>query len=285
MGTFRQVLFGLCAAGIACSQPPETPAFEVASIKLSGPMGSVGVNSRLGCGGGPGTTDPGSWTCVQVTLPQLILTAYSLQPYQLAAASDWIRDRFDIHAKIPAATTRADFRRMQQRLLEERFKLKLRREQKEGPVYELTVAKSGLKMKDSADSETAPAADGVIPKFSLDKQGFPSFPPGVSGKLGLNGHMRWTAHHITMEEMVTTLSGEVERPVIDATGLKGAYDLDMHWVKGQLMAKAAGADGPEIDGPTIEQAIQSQLGLKIESKKGMVETVVIEHAEKVPIEN
>jgi uncharacterized protein (TIGR03435 family) len=286
----------LTQAGVAAfSQTPDAPSFEVVSIKPAARPPGGGI--RPGCIGGPGSTDPGLLNCSFVSLAEIIYTAYGLQPYQFSPA-DWMRSsRFEITAKIPPGTTKEQLVRMQQELLAERFKLKLHHEQKEMPTYELTVGKNGTKLKEStADAVSSLDDPGAVPKFRMSKDGFPTFPAGRGGLLGLNSHFRWTGFGLTMAEIVKTLAGQVGRPVVDATGLKGKFDIDMYWAvepmsrsTAAIAASDGGTAGPltaDIDsGPTIIRAVQDQLGLKLDSKKGLVDIVVVDHAEKVPVEN
>jgi uncharacterized protein (TIGR03435 family) len=202
--------------------------------------------------------------------------------------------RFDITAKLAARTTKEQFQRMQQNLLVERFKLTLRHEQKEMAIYELTVGEKGPRMKESApDATPAPEEPWTIPKFSMGKDGYPVFPAGCAGLQGMNGHYRWTGFSLSMQEIVRTLSGQVGRPVVDATGLKGKYDINITWTIDLAWAmESAGMrdripdvpdNGP--NGPTLIHAVRDQLGLQLISKKGSGDIVVVDHVEKVPIEN
>jgi len=299
LGFGKRVLLTLLAAAavgapmvVGVIHPPRLraqpgPAFEVASVK---PASSRAPG--IGCSGGPGTTDPGTWNCSNVSLEFLFANAYGLQRYQFTPL-DWMNDaRFDIAAKVPAGTTREQFQRMQQNLLTDRFKLTLHHEQKEMPIYELTAAEKGPKMKESAPG-AAPAREDpwAVPKFSLGNDGYPEFPAGRGGLAGLNGHFRWTGFGVSMEEIARTLSGQLGRPVVDTTGLKGRYDIDLTWVidmsSVQAMLAARGMPPvPEADsGPTLLRAVQDRLGLKLNSTRGPGDVVVVDHAEKAPTEN
>ena len=189
---------------------------------------------------------------------------------------------------------------MQQNLLVQRFKLTLHHEQKEMAIYELTVGEKGPKMKKSVqNAAVVPEEPWTVPKFSMGKDGYPVFPAGRGGLAGLNGRYRWTGVNVSMQEIVQTLSDQLGRPVVDATGLKGKYDFDITWIVDtseiQAMLSARGVpmgapDGgrpmAEADsGPTLQHAVQDQLGLKLNSKKGPGDLVVVDHAEKVPIQN
>jgi uncharacterized protein (TIGR03435 family) len=241
------------------------PAFEAASLKPS----PAGVPVRIT--GGPGTTDPGQFTCTNWSLSNLLLRAYRVKYYQLSAPA-WVSDPsqgFSVAAKIPAGTTGEQMRLMLQRLLEERFQLKLHREMKEMATYELVASKGGAKLTEVVG---APAPGDAI-KPGIDKDGFPIVPGGTGIRV-LNGRARIQFRAQTMDNFALLLTAQVDRPVIDATGLSGKYALTLSWYTGN------GDPGPDIF-----EAMQKQLGLRLEPKRGMVEMLVIDHAEKVPIEN
>jgi len=285
----RKIFLIALACGCACGQGANGPAFEAASVKAASPSANP-----VGCSGGPGTADPGTWTCSNAPLGFLISNAYGLQPYQFSPIDKCCQARFDVAARVPAGTTREEFQGMQQNLLAERFKLALHHEQKEMEIYELTVAAKGPKMKESAPG-AAPAAPEpwAAPKFTMGADGYPAFPAGSGGLLGMNGHFRWTGAGLSMPEIVKTLSGTLHRPVFDLTGLKGRYDIDMTWIVDNsaflALAAQAGVDVAQQEdagrGPTLEGAVQNRLGLKLTSKKGPGDIVVIDHAEKVPAGN
>ena len=134
----------LCALVFAMglAQTPDAQiAFEVAAVKPSAPMGMGPM--RIGTRGGPGTADPGRFTCERCTLAMLVSTAYDINYVQIAGPS-WLREpEFDIAAKIPEGATKALFRKMMQNLLSERFKLTAHQEKRDLPIYEMTVAKKG----------------------------------------------------------------------------------------------------------------------------------------------
>jgi uncharacterized protein (TIGR03435 family) len=281
----------VCAYG----QAADGPSFEVASIKAASPSAT-----RIGCSGGPGTAAPGIWTCTNVPIAFLISNAYGFPRYQFTP-QDWMNSaRFDIAAKLPAGTTKEQFQRMQQNLLVQRFKLALHHDQKEMAIYDLTVGERGPKMKRSApDAAVVPEEPWTVPKFSMGKDGYPVFPAGRGGLAGMNGRYRWIGVNISMQEIVKTLSGQLGRPVVDATGLKGKYDFDITWIvdmseiQAMLSAQAVPGGAPdggrpmgEADsGPTLPHSIQEHLGLKLNPKKGPGDIVVLDRVQKAPIEN
>jgi uncharacterized protein (TIGR03435 family) len=332
-------------ACITCNQMPAQtpngqPSFEVASIKPAEPpqMGPGGRTMfMMGTRGGPGTNDPGRWQCNNCNLQMILVQAYGVEPYQLSIPGSLANERYEITAKVPEGTTKDQFNLMLQNLLAERFQMKIHRESKEGQVYELSVMKGGVKMKESAPPEPVqePAADGppspaAAPgpiafggrgPMKMDKDGFPELPKGAGGRGGpmtmmMPGRARMKADNQSMEDIVKTLSRQVGKPVTDATGLKGKYDFILTWDGAQLNggggmgagrgvamqfqmapdgrgpAPAGGGDANSPIGgadqetqPTLFGALQTQLGLKLEAKKGMMEMIVVDHAEKTPTEN
>ena len=274
----------------AFGQAADVPSFEVASVKPASPSAR-----SITCSGGPGTTDPGTWNCSDVPLVFLITHAYGFQPPEFSLRDNCCQARFDVAAKVPAGTTREQFQRMQQNLLAERLGFTFHHEQKEMPLFELTMGERGSKLKESApDAALAQEDPWAPPKYSIGKDGYPVFAAGHSGVgQGLDGRYRWTGFNLSMPELVKTLSYYLGRPVVDATGLKGKYDIDMTWAYDlALVMESAGLRDqiPEVPnngtpGPTLVRAVQDQLGLKLNSKRGPGDIVVVDHVDKVPIEN
>jgi uncharacterized protein (TIGR03435 family) len=225
----------------------------------------------------------------------LISNAYGFEAYQFSPRDPCCQARFDITAKVPVGHTKEQFHQMQQNLLIERFKLALHHKRQEMAIYELTVGNKGPKMKESAPN-TGPTRDDPweVPKYSIGQDGCPEYLAGPHGVMqGRNGCYRWTAFNLSMQEITKTLSFHLGRPVIDATGLKAKYDIDMKWsIDVAWLLERAGLrdeipdvrnDGP--GGPTLIRAVQDQLGLKLNSKKGKGDIVVIDHVAKLPSEN
>lgn len=270
-----------------CGQAAETTSFEVASVKPASPAAR-----SIECSGGPGTASPGIWRCTNVPLGFVIARAYDLQPPAFSPRDSCCQGRFDFTAKVPEGTNSQRFQRMLQNLLVERFQLALHHEQKEMAVFELAVG--SLKMKESApDAALAPEDPWAAPEYTMGKDGYPVFRAGHGGLAGGDGHYRWTGSQLSMQEIVKTLSYHLGRPVIDGTGLRGKYDINLTWTidTAWLMEQAGlrdqipeGADnGPR--GPTLIHAVRDQLGLRLISKKGAGDIVVIDHVAKVPIGN
>ena len=302
-----------CVCWPSYSQSANPPlAFEVASVKPGTEVKPVDMGGgrmmmrAAGCTGGPGTPDPGRLTCQNTSLANLVTTAYNLKRYQFASGiPGWMEDaHFDITAKIPPGATREQVRLMEQNLLAERFKLAVHFDKKEMQVFELTIGKNGPKLKESSPTpEQTADASPPMPfdrgKMERDKDGFPVL-PRRSGGLSMsmmNGRIRIQATDQTMEQLASLLTNQLGKPVTDLTGIKGKYDITLTCSsEGMGMmsvrtgsagaADAAAPPAPDAEpAPTLMEAVQQQLGLKLEQKKGTVDILVIDHADKTPVEN
>ena len=285
----RLLLVPMLVAGLWAQTPPsgDAPSFEVASVK---PNTSGDGFMRIG---GP----PGRFNATNVPLRQLIQMAYQIQPFQLEGGPGWIgTDRFDIVAKasgdVPLQTAPGvpgPIQLMMRTLLADRFKLAVHHEAKEQTIYALVLARAdgqlGPQLKKSATDCAALAAargrSGPPPPLPA---------PGVRPQCGMMmrpGGM--SAGGMPIAQLVASLSGNVQRIVVDRTGLTGTFDIDLTWTPDQMPQRAPGSgDGPiqfngvsiDPNGPSLFTAIQEQLGLKLESTKGPVDVLVIDRAEK-----
>jgi uncharacterized protein (TIGR03435 family) len=275
-------------------------AYEVATIKLN--TSGDGMMRIGGLGPGPGG---GRFQATNLPLRQLIVLAYADRSQgppapgggpglAITGGPSWINtDRYDIEARpepgfIPTA---AQAQKMLQALLEERFGLQVRHETRDGPIYALTVAKGGLKANKSADQTPlnfgAPAPGG--PAGGPPPPPPPPFTPGGPMPRGMMmmglGQLRATAQ--TMTGFAGMLTGSAGRKVVDRTSLEGLYDFELNWTPDQIPANLP-ADvpfpRPDPNGPSIFTALQEQLGLKLESATGPLESIVIESVHK-PTEN
>jgi uncharacterized protein (TIGR03435 family) len=201
---------------------------------------------------------------------RLIMTvAYQVTDRQVSGGPSWMTsDYFDITAKAARRRTSDELHVMLQHLLEERFHLKVRREARQETVWALVVDKGGPKMPvhDAEDKVHEPIG-GEMVRRSDDTVCF--------GNKGQN---------VTMNYFAFFLSRGLDRGVIDKTGLPGAYDVKMQYMPEgmRLGGREGGGGGPEIspDCADIFAALPKQLGLRLESAKGPVEYLVVEHAEK-----
>lgn len=250
------------------------PSFEAASIRPAAPApvggfmpgapGSPVTCPLTGCGG-PGTGTPGRITFARVSLKDLIRVAYGVEQSRLIEAPDWMQSaRFDVVANVPPGATRDEANRMLQNLLADRFQLKVHRATRELPVYALVVAPRGSKLKASVgDRNARPAAERA------------------RGTIGSGARKRFEFDDWAMAQFANTLSSEVERPVIDRTGLAGKYDIRLEFAEVRRSVVTPDAQSA----PELFTALTEQLGLKLESTKGPVEVLVVDSASRQPTEN
>jgi uncharacterized protein (TIGR03435 family) len=280
----KPILIALCS--LAAQAQTAQPSFEVASIKPAAPLGPMGM--RADRRGGPGTSDPGTYTCANCPVNWVLDEAYDLQAWEYVGP-DWVHNvRFDFAAKIPTGTTKEVFRNMLQNLLATRFKLSVHREKRPMEVYELTLAKNGPKFHESGLQETTREAGEPAGGPKRDRDGFPILTNGASMAV-VSGHARIRSADRPLSWFVKMLSGQLQGPVIDSTGLAAKYDFTVSWAFSGNSSIPTPADGPvpvlEPYGSALIEAVQSQLGLKLERKKGQAEVLVVDHLEKTPTEN
>jgi len=254
--------FLLAANAVAQDAPP---AFEVASVKPSTPQ-SIRMFD-----GGPGSRDPGMISYTRATLHDLLYQAYDLQDSEQISGPDWLStERYDIAAKLPPGTTKAQFRIMMQGLLAERFKVALHHQTGEFPVYFLVVAKNGPKLKE--------------PNTDVDREGFPHPPAGKPGMMMnfAGGRASLTARQQPVSALTIDLRTTAGRQVVDKTGLTGKFDFTLEFSLRGMMGQPS-TDADPI--PSLFDALPQQLGLKLENAKIPLDVLVIDHAEKVPTGN
>jgi len=248
--------------GQAPSSPPAAPSssaapqFEVATIKLVKEPNPGRLQDR---------TDGRRYTTRYTTLRDLLMMAYGLDPRQIVGGPAWVAtDEYDVDAvAADGAPAEGQWDVMLQKLLADRFQLTFHREQREMPVYALTVAKGGPKLK---------AAD-------------PTEAHGSScGRLGVCNF-----RNDEVEHFAKWLQLVMDKPVVDKTGLTGAFDFSLTWTPDESQFGSMGirvppaADNPNAL-PGLFTAIQEQLGLKLEAQKTQAEVFVIDHVER-PSEN
>jgi uncharacterized protein (TIGR03435 family) len=296
----RSALRGPSIALFAIGLSAQTPAaFEAASVKPA-------LTQAKALHGGPGTNSPGQLTGA-ASLKALIERAYEMKPYQIGAPGWMDSARYEIAAKIPQSATREQTDAMLRTLLTERFHLAAHRETKELPVLELVIAKNGPKLRASANDQT-PAAEADTPlrtpKFTAGADGLPELAPGtklphsyramIAGSDGVR--IKLWARHETIAKLVDDLSSYLNRPVFDRTGLQGQYDFTLDWAMDTTGGIPRAGPPPDMidsfSGPiganestTIFAALQSHLGLRLDQKKGPVEVLIVDGADKVPVGN
>jgi uncharacterized protein (TIGR03435 family) len=254
-------------AGAKAQQPTEaktaTPAFDVAVIRqnLSDHTARTHIIS---------SSSDGHFTAINATLKLLIRFAYGLPESRIVGGPGWLdATKFDVDAKADEAEDahlkglsgdegRLEKQKMLQALLADRFRLVTHLETRELPVYGLVAAKGGAKFLESKAQGT-----------TVD---------GGRGKIDVRGGDNSVA--LLAEE----LAKQLDRVVIDQTGIQGRYNLSLRWAPDDGAASIPGGSAASDAGPSIFTAIQEQLGLKLESQKGPVQVLVIDKIE-MPSEN
>ena len=236
------------------------PEFTVAAIKLNKTASTInGVASTY-------RFTPSGLEVTNLAPQLLIRLAYGIEDNQILNAPGWIEsERYDIQAKVDAtdiaalkSLTPEQHYRMLQPLLADRFELKFHYETRELPIYTLVVMKTGSKMKE------------IQPTIS---------PEGVKNPGGANwGNDQIKSSGIAIDQLSHILTEQLERTVVNKTGLTGNYDFTLKWTPDD------GQSQTDTSGPSIFTAVQEQLGLKLEAGKGPVQVLVIDHIER-PSEN
>ncbi|MEO8369473.1 MAG: TIGR03435 family protein [Candidatus Solibacter sp.] len=233
-----------------------SPEFDVASLKPVILDGADTYRANLGY------YRNGVVALSNVTLAECLRFAYDITSDDLVAGPEWIKNkyvRFDITGKTDPSKSRAEALLMLRTLLEDRFELKLRKEPRTLSYFALT----------------APEGAGRLKAIEA--------PPSEQKTLLRPGHI---AHNnITMLMLATLIARFTRMPVVDQTNLPGLYDLTLDWARDTSMPlpNAAPSDAP--DGPSISEAVQKQLGLKLEKRKGPIDVLVVDSARQVPKEN
>jgi len=300
----RWIVLPALASSLLFGQSMERKlAFEVASVKAANPAGGpFGMTM-----GGPGTKDPERIRYSNMSLKALLLIAYGVNDFQIAGPGWMETERFDIDATLPPNTTREQLAGMLRDLLVERFKIVLHREMKDAPAYTLVTGRNGPKLSESAPAATppgggAPAGAGSPQQFERDRDGFPKLPPG--GPPGMLQFVvlnrgRLQARLQTMGDLANRLSYLLGHPVADGTALTGKYDFSLTFAaEGTALGMAPGptlpppppgADAPNAadveTAPDLFSAVQSQLGLKLETMRAPMEVTVIDRVERTPVAN
>jgi uncharacterized protein (TIGR03435 family) len=243
------VLFTISAFG----QAPAVQKFEVATIKLTDPnFGGILIQF-------PG----GTLSLRGFTLTDLIGFTYDVDNRQVSNVPKALdSERYDVVGKAekPLTPASTETKQMVQALLTERFQLKIHRETKEIPIYVMTVAKGGPKMKVRTEG------DGGAPTSLLFRG---ANVPGRNATMGMLAG--------GLQKLV------LDRPVVDKTGLTGRYDFDLSWRPDGTQFGGRGGTLPaasDPDRPDIFTALQEQLGVKLDAQKGPGEVIVVDSAEK-----
>jgi uncharacterized protein (TIGR03435 family) len=265
-------LAGLAPAILNAQSPEEHPRIEVATVKLN----TSGVGRGM-------SMNPGRFTIRNSSVRTLLLYAYKVQAYAISDGPGWIdSDHYDIEAKVEGQLTGAAALNLVRTILEDRFHLKVHRETKDGPVYFLTVATNGPKLKPATCAVIDPAYKPAPPapgESRPDRCGTNrSRTNGTSRTLDILGVKidEPDMAIATFPGLTFYFASILERRVIDKTGLTGRFDINLEYTP----ASTEIASPAESAAPSLFAAVQEQIGLKLESGKGPVELLVVDHLEK-----
>ncbi len=249
--TISLTLLGTVAHGQAATK---VPTFDVASVRPSQHQVGPDYNNQI-------AYSPTGITARNVTLQRLIAEAYHLQLSQISGPVWLDRNEYDVEARTTAASTREQMAPMIQGLLAERFELKKHSQSREMRVYELAIGKSGPRIHPIDAGETPASHAGFY----------------------FRGDLRQFANLLAVQLSIPALSNPSEPakasgppiPVLDQTGLSGIYDFSVD-IRPEL-----GTDMFTM----WQRALQDQLGLRLENRKGAVEVLVVDAASRTPTEN
>lgn len=245
----------------------KVPSFDVASVKEN--KGSDGMMRIM--------MKPDGFESVNLSLKSLIANAYGIKQDLIFGGPGWVDSKgFDVDAKVAGPEieslkklTPRQRASMMQPVLAERFHLKVHSETRVLPTYDLVVAKDGVKMKQSAPEP--PPAEGEKEDASERNAGRMTVGPG-----------EFSGQNLPMASIANQISYILHHTVVDKTGLAGKYDLTLKYTSEDSSKEDDGST--DAAGPSIFTAVQEQLGLKLVSTKGPVETLVVDHVD-LPTQN
>lgn len=253
-----RVIASVLLASLPAFPQAAPPAFELADVHVSAKSRQNFMR---------GGVRAGRYEVLNATMLDLIATAYDLDRDRVLGGPSWLEtDRFDVIGKMPAGTLPETTRPMLQALLAERFNLVIRSETRPIPAYVLSPGKGKHKMKESAVSTQStgceprplPPEPGSLPQILVECRG------------------------MTMEALARTLrplaGAYVNGPVVDQTGLKGSWDFDLRWNVRGLLGEAA-------QGFSLFEAIDRQLGLRLESQRIPLPVLIVESVNEKPTAN
>jgi uncharacterized protein (TIGR03435 family) len=232
---------------IATSVLAQRSEFEVATVKMPAlvPLGTP-IGINLG------TFRNGSLTMTNVTLGECVQFAYSLVSQDQVVGPDWIKSRetrFDIVGKAAPETDIDGARRMLRSLLADRLKLVIRTEQRPYSFVAVVPAKNGSKLTPASEGGGAPGS-------------------GAPGRIA--------GQQMPMSVLVSLLSRFEGQLFVDRTGLTGRYQIKLEW---------APDNDPNRNGLSLAEALDEQLGLRMERRREPLDVVVVERAERIPTDN
>jgi uncharacterized protein (TIGR03435 family) len=241
--------------------PPGVPSdlrFEAASLKVS--SADLRANDLV-------HIMPGGerYEATNSTVRQMLQVAFRIRSEQFAGIPGWLdAERFDMQAKAEKPSSPDELHVMLVNMLRDRMGLRYHIEKREMPIYALVLSSEGAKLtrreSSAGDSSVTPHSNNLQTKLT-----------------GINARMDFLAFRLSNDEL--------DRPVVDMTGLKGTYDFEVNYTRQLRLDFPSGGkiDGedPDTRGPNIFTAFKQQLGLELRAQKGSVEIVVVDHAERL----
>ena len=296
---FAVILASATTVSIAQEPTPAPPPpasetevkFEVTSVKKSGPPGQGFMPFRL---------QGGRFSIGQMTVGSLITLGYGIQRFQLVGGPPWLNtDRFDINAiseDVPVQPTPPGTpNRMQllvRSLLKERFALKTHNETRELPLSYLVMARDDRKLGERLRPSTIDCRALMAERAKAAKEGAPPVPPappkpGEVPPCGMRGGLgQITAGSTALSNFAQMLGSMLNRPIYDRTNLTGNFDIQLDYTPDQMpqippgVTLPPGLTLPSPDGPSLNTALQEQLGLKLEPQQAPLEVVVIDRVDR-----
>jgi uncharacterized protein (TIGR03435 family) len=252
------VLFSSPAFG---QSSPASPTFEIADVRVSDRQINVGVSGNA--------LGDGRYELHNATMVDLIRIAYGIEAEKVAGGPSWLElDRYTVIAKVPAATSVADARLMLRPLLADRFKLAVHEDTRPLTAFAMTVIGGKPKMKE-ASGGAPPGCQPAPPPQSPE-------PGAIPKQTGICRGMTMAA----FAQLLTRAVGQyLPNPVVDQTGLQGAWDFEFSFTPRPLLAQAGS------DGITLFDAMEKQLGLKLELKDTPISALVVDSVERKPTAN
>ena len=266
------VAIALFASGvaIAAQNPVNNPSFEVASVKPN--------KSGAAAGKAPGP-EGDRVTAYNTRLLLFIQVAYNTSSDHIVSAPDWtITEKYDVVAKADQPLTGNSWQLMLRGLLADRFKLVVHTETRDVPVFALVMARSDRRL----GRGLRPAAADCATLRARSEQTGEVDPCGAISRAQSLVRGMMTVRGAPIGWLIGTMSNDTQRQIIDETGLTGAFDWELTWTPQPFLGKPNDGRFPTIDreGPSIFTAIQEQLGLKLEPRRGPVDFLVIDHIER-----
>lgn len=280
-------IFVIFSATVLSQTPPE---FEVASIR---PANLQGYQTNIGM-----HIDGAQVRFTLFNLTALIGYAYEIPPYQVDGP-DWMGSAFfDIAAKMPDESSATQARAMLRKLLADRFGVKVHRETRETPVYALEVAKGGLKMKELPPDPALDLEQQAADNFSMTIQGIGGVFNLGNGAYFAVDDKGFEGRKLSLRSLSRAIRPFMDRPVVDMTNLKGAYDFVLNITPEDRIAMMirsainAGVTLPpqalkaldNATGDSLTAALE-KIGLTLTPRKGPVEVIMVESIQKTPSEN